>query len=183
MNMNRWIGSLLALGMGCDAPTVKDTVYGEFEPLEMCDFMQLDDEGLPFVTMDDFLIVRGHAVAATVSEHIARFDNLCLGTERLDDPPWAGTLYSGCGYVQYEPVYDESFYALYSYSAETGKLVGAIMSSDAPQFCPGLDHIECCLDRDLRYGDIGISLPGRVDPECDSVLKTYCWGESASGSR
>ena len=176
MSWNQRLWMLLMLPLGCDAPSVQEPVYGDYEPLELCDFVQLDEDGLPFVTIDDYLVVRGHAVPATLDEHRAQFDNRCLSTERQDEPPFAGKLFSGCGYVQYEPRYDESYYELYSYSAETGELVGAVNSSDAPRRCPGLEHLIDYSDWNPSLGDVGIYLQYR-DTECDSVTVTYCFDQ------
>jgi len=163
--MRRAVGIIIGVLTACDVPEPTKTIMGEFERLEACDFVQTDEEGERFLSIEDYLVVN-HRVAPTLYDHISNFDNACLQTERQADG-CSGTLYAGCGLVQYEPFGDESYYRMYSYDAETGQLVGALSGSDTATFCPdGSPTVDAAGDAELVLSNTG----------CEQILQTYCCG-------
>ena len=138
------------------------TPDGPATPTSICDLIQVDAQGQRYISIADYTAFKPQ-VPKTWAEWESRFDT-CDHPEHDFRTCW-GTRYRGCGYLQYEPWYDESQYSLYSFNQETGKLVGVVHSSDTRDWCgDSTTH---------RIGHMGQRLTGR-DTQCASVQKTYC---------
>ena len=161
----------VACWFGCDAPTPPERVMGEFAPLEICDFIQTDEEGARFISIDDYILVN-HRVAPTLDEHLANFENACMRSEWQYDG-CSGKLYSGCGLVQYEPFGDESYYRMYNYDAQTGQLIGALSGTDTATYCP---------DGSPTVNSAGLADVVLSNTECDDTAIAYCCGRRNTGS-
>ena len=148
--------ALLGLISGCT---------GTSEPLGFCDLVRTTESGEAYMTVQDFCGYRHLGCPWTTAELEAQHDSCEVPDFNYDRCEFKR--FSGCGVIQYEHRYDESYYFLLSYDADTRELIGVISATDSPRWCGSV------FEDEVTIGRIGPLLPSSPNI-CGEVEETSC---------
>ena len=134
-------------------------------PTSFCDLVQTSESGEGYTTVQDYCGYRHLGCPWTTAELEAQHESCEVPDFNYDRCEFKR--FSGCGVIQYEHRYDESYYYLPSYDADTQELIGVISATDAPRWCGTVST------NDVTIGRVGPMLPDSPNP-CGEVEETAC---------